>query len=422
MEASVSPSVSARMRRAVFVRIAALLTVALVVTFGVLLLLRTRADDDPFMGAAVVDPPFESLTYAIQAFLWWDGGLATTQMDWIRMMRFTHIKHTVAWDDLQAEPGGPYDFSRLDEIMDGLEARRVQMVARLGVTPEWARADGFSPDAHDGPAADLADVADYCGAVAGRYAGRIRAYQVWNEPNLSREWGGFVPNARGYVDLLAACSGAIRAADPDAIIISAGLSPTGNDDAIARRDDLYLQDMYDAGFQQYVDVVGAHAAGYDAPHVGPDDAVAKGRQRWMSFRRIEDLRKIMIANGDAARQMALLEVGWTTNPNNPDYSWYAVTEEQQAEYMREAYAYAAEHWRPWVGLMSAIFLADVHWTEDDEQYWFSITVPHLDMGYISLRPAFDALLRMEKVCGDFIVPAYPPDQMQTPLDPYNPCG
>ena len=73
----------------------------------------------------------------------------------------------------------------------------------------------------------------------------------------------------------------------------------------------------------------------------------------MSFRRVEDLRKIMIANGDAARQMALLEVGWTTNQVHEAYAWYAVTEDEQAEYMREAYAYAAAHWRPWVGLMSA---------------------------------------------------------------------
>ncbi|MGV2436350.1 MAG UNVERIFIED_CONTAM: hypothetical protein LVT10_16870 [Anaerolineae bacterium] len=46
---------------------------------------------------------------------------------------------------------------------------------------------------------------------------------------------------------MATCSQAIRANDPDAILISAGLAPTGNDDDLARRDDLYLQDSVRCG-------------------------------------------------------------------------------------------------------------------------------------------------------------------------------
>ena len=55
---------------------------------------------------------------------------------------------------------------------------------------------------------------DFCAAVAERYQERISAYQIWNEPNLSREWGDNRPDPAGYVDLLAACSGAIREARP----------------------------------------------------------------------------------------------------------------------------------------------------------------------------------------------------------------
>lgn len=399
-----------------------ILAALVIVAVGAVVVALQLRENDPFEGAAVTEPPFTSLTYGIHAFLWWDGGEVGQNLDWVRMMRFTHVKQTIAWRDIQADADEAFDFSRVEDILGEVERRGLRLVARLGGVPTWAVRDGASPDAHDTPPADVSQFAAYCGALATRFKGRIHAYQLWNEPNLSREWGGFPPDAADYVRLIAPCSAAIRAADPDAILISAGLSPTGNDDASARRDDLYLQDMYTAGFQQHIDVVGAHAAGYDAPEVGPDDAVAKGGHRWMSFRRVEDLRKIMIANGDAARQMALLEVGWTTNPTNPDYAWYAVTLEEQAEYLSAAYAYAAEHWRPWVGLMSAIFLADPNWTVDDEEYWFSITEPQVDRGFrfIAVRPAFDALLRMEKVCGDITLPAYPPTG-ETPLTPDNPC-
>ena len=50
----------------------------------------------------------------------------------------------------------------------------------------------------------------FCAAVAERYQGRVSAYQIWNEPNLSREWGDQIPDAARYVELLAVCSGAIR--------------------------------------------------------------------------------------------------------------------------------------------------------------------------------------------------------------------
>jgi hypothetical protein len=256
--------------------------------------------------------------------------------------------------------------------------------------------------------------------VASRYRGRIAAYQIWNEPNLAREWGNQEPDAEAYVDMLAACSQAIRDADPDAILISAGLSPTGNHDAIAHRDDLYFQAMYAADFQQYVDVVGMHAPGYTVPSYGPDDAERDGKGRWATFRRVEDLRKIMIANGDAARQVAILEFGWTLDPGiHPDYAWFAVPDEAtQAQYLVEAYQYAAEHWRPWVGLMSVIYISDPSWTEQDEEYWWGITTAE---GYV--RQSYMDLANMAKYCGERIIPARAPNSPEAlGLVPVDPCA
>jgi polysaccharide biosynthesis protein PslG len=377
-----------------------------------------RPPADPFRGNAITDPAFPSLTYGIQAFLWWDGGEVGLNLDYVTTMGFTHVKQTFAWQDLEAKRGA-WDFTQSDRILDELEKRRLKLVVRLGETPDWARHE-IDPEAdiHDTPAADLSDWANYCGTLAARYKGRIAAYQIWNEPNLSREWGGRPPNAVDYVELLKACSEAIRAADPDAILISAGLSPTGNEDARALRDDIYLDQMYQAGFQQYIDVVGVHAPGFTAPEVDPAAAPAG---RWASFRRVEDLRKIMIDNGDAARQIAILETGWTIDPVHPQYSWFAVDETTQARNLRGAYEYAAENWRPWVGLMSAIYLAKPIWTEDDEEYWWSITFPGPNPGDIFTRPAFDQLTRMAKYCGDQIMPARDGEEF-IPVEPYNPCS
>jgi polysaccharide biosynthesis protein PslG len=377
-----------------------------------------RSSTDAFLRHAIVDPPFETLTYGIQVFAWWDHGFAGRDLDWVQRMVFSHVKQTFSWEDLQAESGGEFLTGRGYEVLNELERRNLKVIVRLGEAPAWSHPSVSGEkgvDYIDAPPDDLADFAAYCGKIATDFRGRIDGYQVWNEPNLHREWGGRPPDPAGYVGLLKVCSDAIRAADPDAVIISAGLSPTGTYDQTAMPDDMYLQGMYDAGFQQYVDVVGAHAPGWTEPERDPADAA--GGNRFFSFRRVEDLRRIMIANGDAARQMAILEVGWTTDPANPDYAWFAVDEATQADYLVRAYAYAAAHWSPWVGLMSMIYIADPDWTEANEQYWWAITTPR---GYT--RPAYIELANMAKYCGDQTIPARAGDSPEAlGLVPVYPC-
>ena len=383
----------------------------------ILLVATPRSSTDAFMGFAVTDPPFTPLTYGIQAFLWWDHGFAGRDMDWIQRMVFSHVKQTFAWEDIQPERD-VWSFGRADDLLVELERRNLKVVARLSDAPEWvhpaigSRKNGGFVDA---PPDDFADFARFCGILAERYRGRISAYQIWNEPNLSREWGDRPPDATGYVALLQTCSDAIRAADPNAILISAGLAPTGTYDETATPDDIYLQAMYESGFQRFVDVVGMHAPGFSAPEVAPEDGV--GGHRFFTFRRVEDLRRVMVANGDAARQAALLEVGWTTDKSNPNYSWFAVSEEEQARNLVAAYQYAADHWRPWVGLMSTIYIANPDWHDTDEEWWWAISTPD---GYT--RQAYVDLANMAKYCGDVVRPARDPGSPEAlGLVPVTPC-
>ena len=382
-------------------RLLLLLILLIATLIGGAFWLATRHEADPFKASAVVDPPFASLTYAVQAFLWWDEAAADLDLHLTRLMSFSHVKQTFAWRDLEPSRG-EWHWARSDHILDDMERVGLRLVARLGQPPAWAQTHATVPPVIS-PPRDLAQWALYCRAVAERYRGRIEAYQIWNEPNLAREWGGQKPDAAAYVELLAACSGAIREADPEAILISAGLAPTGNMDDHAIRDDIYLDHMYRNDFQRHIDVVGVHAPGYAAPEIGPDDD--PGRGRWFTFRRVEDLRKIMLRYNDAARQMAILEFGYTTDRENEAYRWFAVTESQQAAYLLRAYEYAIANWRPWIGLMTLIYLPDSTWREADEEYWWAVIDPKDGQP----RPAYIELANMRKVCDDFVIPARSPD-------------
>jgi hypothetical protein len=151
--------------------------------------------------------------------------------------------------------------------------------------------------------------------------------------------------------------------------------------------------MYEAGGAQYFDMLGLNAPGYLAPPDLDPAVVASdpryGGFRWNAFRHVEDMRRIMVEYGDGHKQIAILEMGWTTDPVHPDYSWFAVTEERQAEYLARAYEYAREHWYPWVSIMTTIYLPDPSWGPEDEEYWWGVVFPGWPLP--EFRPAYDAL-------------------------------
>jgi hypothetical protein len=102
---------------------------------------------------------------------------------------------------------------------------------------------------------------------------------------------------------------------------------------------------------------------------------------------VEDLRQVMVANGDSGKQMAVLEFGWTSDSRSGSpYAWHAVSEETKAEYIVRAFQWARDHWSPWMGAMTVLSIANPSWTEADEQYWWSMTNPNG-----SVRPAYEAL-------------------------------
>lgn len=340
-------------------------------------------------------PHLEGPEYGIQAFLWWhvDNKTAWRDADLVRDLGFQWIKQTFAWDSISGARGG-YDWFRSDGVLALAEERGLKVLARLDHPPFWA-----APADPAQGSADPVLFAEFCGAVAARYAGRIAAYEVWNEPNLAREWGGQPPNPVAYVELLKACYLAIKAADPQAMVISAGMAPTEQDDAIAMNDLKFYEAMYAAGAAPYFDLLGAHAPGYKSPpERSTEDAAAD--PFWQSgvwvFRHVETVRALMVAQGDGEKQIAITEMGWTSDRVNPLYSWYAVDEETRADYLVRAFQYAEANWQPWIALMSMVYIADPEWTEAHEQFWWAITRPTAPGDPAVLLPAYEALREMEK--------------------------
>jgi polysaccharide biosynthesis protein PslG len=334
---------------------------------------------------------------AVHVFLW--GNPETTERD-LKLAKdagFTWVKQRFEWRNIEKTKKDAFEWNEPDRIVDAINKNGLGIVARIDNQPDWARRDMIFPAS--GPPDNMEDWKDFIQQIAERYKGKIQAYEIWNEPNLSREWGNAAPDAKAYTDLLRVAHTEIKKLDPQATVISAGLSPTTEQTDRAVSDVVYLKSMYANGAKQYFDMLGAHAPGFKAaPEADPaevardpafnnNDPSAEDLRRAYAFRHAEDLRKIMEDNGDGGKQMAIMEMGWTADPRpNSPYMWHSVTEDQKGEYLVRALQYAKQNWSAWMGIMTVIYVPDPSWTASDEQYYWSISNPDG-----TARPAYNAL-------------------------------
>jgi polysaccharide biosynthesis protein PslG len=326
-------------------------------------------------------PRMQSPEYGVQVFLWWQPMTTDRDLKLAKDAGFSWIKQNFSWVDMEGAKKGALDWTESDRIVAKAAQYGLDIIARVDKAPGWASKGA----AKNQPMANYGDYGDFVAAMAARYKGKIRAYEIWNEPNLGREWGSQA-DAVEYVKLLKVAYERIIQADPKATIISAGLSPTTSWGENVPDED-FLKRMYVSGARPYFDVLGAHAAGYKAPpETDPADLVnGKANQycawgtecaRIYVFRHLEDLRKIMVDNSDGSKQVAVVEFGWDSdNRTDSVYKWHYVSEDVKADYIVRAFQYAKGNWAPWIGAMTVIYIPKADWTIQNEEYWWSITNP-----------------------------------------------
>ena len=239
------------------------------------------------------------------------------------------------WREIEPVPG-EFFWEYADWLVRAAEYYRLDLVLRLDHPPDWVLStEGGSP-------IDIAAYSAFVSRVAARYHGRILAYIIWNEPNLALEWDGQPPDPAGYTRLLCSARSGLQAADPGALVVSAGLAPTNHSDASAMDDRLFLQEMYAAGAGECFDILGAHPYGFAYSPQDPHEAHDS-----LNFARLSDLRAIMVAEEESDKPIWATELGWTTDPVGEEQQWLEVSEEEQARYLVGAFENAALEW-PWL--------------------------------------------------------------------------
>ena len=301
-------------------------------------------------------------------------------LDLAQAAGFRFIRQEFPWEDIEIhgrgdfidrrnDPAGVDAWAKYDQIVALAAERDIAVIARLSNPPAWSRAAGDALGTN-APPDDFADFGNFAAAVAERYRGQIRTYQVWNEPNGNEEWGLQDVDPEAFTRLLCLAYDRIKAADPEAVVLAGALTPTVANDGRNMNDLLFLERMYAAGAGHCFDVLSAQGYGLWS---GPTDQ--RLRPTVINYGHNLFLRDLMVRHGDAAKPIWISEMGWNVAPEGIVPAFGRVTEEQQARYAVGAYDRARAEW-PWLGVNAYwFFKRPADWERDQAWYYFRMLEP-----------------------------------------------
>ncbi|MEA3310239.1 MAG: NBR1-Ig-like domain-containing protein [Chloroflexota bacterium] len=220
--------------------------------------------------------------------------------------------------------------------------------------------------------------------LAGIAAAGADAIEVWNEPNLPREWQEGHINPEAYTQLLCKSYASIKAANPGTAVISAAPAPTGYFGGCHAHgcDDLpWLQRMYNAGAANCMDFIGAHHnAGATSPSATSGHPADPGSTHHSWF--FLPQTQLYYNTFGGARQLFYTELGYVTPEG---YGWIPATfawggnttVAQQAQWLAEVVSLSSQ-----TGMVRAVIV----WNVDFSCYGDCGGVQDPQAGYAIIRP------------------------------------
>lgn len=222
--------------------------------------------------------------------------LAASGLRWVRLGDFS-------WARCEAQPG-VRDYTVAETSLAAAEREGLAVIGEMSGNPGWATTNG----SRLAPPKDWAAWERHLEQVVAHFRDRVKVWEIWNEPDIPSFWTG---SAEEYVELLKHAYAGAKRADPNCLVMSAGLDGSG---------ETFLARILDLGAGEYCDIVGAH------PYAG-SAAVADFRLRTM---------RRTLAFHHLDKPLWVTEVGWQSGgwKGGPGV---VASEEIKADRLREGY-------------------------------------------------------------------------------------
>lgn len=236
--------------------------------------------------------------------------------DLIRQTGVSKVGILMPWAFIQRAPN-QRDWGVADRMVSTAQQHGLDVLAVLNSTPRWAAP--ANPVPYSARPDSAAAFGDFAAMVAGRYRGRISHYEVWNEANSVLFWTP-TPDAAAYTELLKAAYPKIKAADPAATVVAAGLAPVFSFGTLTLNPAEFAKRMYAAGAKNNFDAMAYHPYNYTMKF-------SKGKRYPESpLTQVNAMHQTMADNVDGGKKI------WCTEYGEPTSS---VDELTPAEYLRD---------------------------------------------------------------------------------------
>lgn len=287
------------------------------------------------LAAIAVFASLASTAHALPAGFWGivpQSGLSAEQFQRLGNGGVESIRIPVGWPSVQPTPGGPFDWSGFDNQVEEAAKAGIKVLPFLSGAPEWAvpaKAVSGTGGMLKAPArlpvsgAARAAWVDFLTGAVARYGPNgsfwaehpgipsrpIRVWQIWNEPNFKY----FIarPNPGEYGTLVKISHTALRAVDPGAQVLLAGLfaRPKGARTAAGKHKSLnwyasdFLSQMYKRtpGLRKKFNSVALHPYTIRAKEL-PEVT--------------EEFRNVLKANRDGGKGLWMTELGWSSGKSS----------------------------------------------------------------------------------------------------------
>lgn len=282
-----------------------------------------------------------------------------------------YFRTDFAWSDVQYVSANHWNWTNVDRIVNSAIVQDLEMIAILDYFPPWADVN-----------TDTTFWYNFAYEAGLRYIPQgVVIWEMWNEPNIINFWPN--PDVEDYVEkILKPGSNAIRQAARElgiaVMVLTGGLAPAATDGTNISQID-FITEIYANGAKDYFDAVGHH------PYCWPLDPSLANPYNW--FLKTEDIYNVMVANGDATKNIWGTEMGWPTHNINNN----GVSEATQAVYLAEAF-HLWNNWS-WTGPLVWYAYNDAGDDFDDAEDNFGL----VDFDF-NPKLALDSFLQITSTC------------------------
>lgn len=310
-----------------------------------------------------------------------------------------YLRVDFLWTDIEPRRG-EFFFTAYDELVAAASRYGIELIGIICYGNPWATSaaskganykdygltDKLPPD-------DLETYANFAAAVASRYRGQVRRWEIWNEPNVFVFWQPR-PNPVRYGDLLKTTYARIKEVAPESIIVSGGLAPYFDIYRYGRN-----WGFLKALFRAHPDIGGFCDAIAFHPYTFLQRPAPETRLVQSFPAMIRRFRGIAEEIGAGFKPLWATEFGWHTAVEKSGYPGFprGVDEETQAAFLVRSFTLALAEG---VEVVSWYTLLDGVNARRNKEWAFGLFNPLPQEGVPTPKPAYHALRTFSEVLGN----------------------